>query len=295
MARSAPHPRVVMVDGVPMSASVAEAADPRAIVVALHGGATTSAYFDCPGHPELSLLRTAVERGFTVVALDRPGYGASAAYPDAMAHPDQRVALAFGAVERIAGPGPVFLLGHSMGCELAVRMALRAEPAVLGISLAGTGLRYQTGARDILKNASIDHRPRGLRDLLWQPERLYPGDVLGNGLSAGGTRYEADVVKTWASRDLPELAAQVTVPVQFLAGDHESVWESDADALADIAALFRAAPRVAVGEVADSGHNLSVGLTAPAYHHAVLSFADDCVVAHRAGGAGKTEVEVEAG
>ncbi|KWX24413.1 thioesterase [Mycolicibacterium wolinskyi] len=288
MARSAPHPRVVMVDGVPMSALVAEAADPRAVVVALHGGATTSAYFDCPGHPELSLLRAAVERGFTVVAVDRPGYGASAAYPDAMARPDQRVALAFGAVERIAGPGPVFVLGHSMGCELAVRMAVTGS--VLGVSLAGTGLRYRSGARDILKNAAVDHRPRGLRDLLWQPERLYPGDVLGNGLSAGGTLYEADVVKTWASHDFPELAAQVTVPVQFLAGDHENVWESDADALAKIAALFRAAPRVDVGEVAESGHNLSVGLTASTYHRRVLSFADECVA-----GSARTATEVEAG
>lgn len=282
-----------MVDGVPMSALVAEAADPRAVVVALHGGATTSAYFDCPGHPELSLLRTAVDRGFTVVALDRPGYGASAAYPDAMAHPDQRVALAFGAVERIAGTREVFLLGHSMGCELAVRMAVTGSG--LGVSLAGTGLRYQSGARDILKNAAVDHRPRGLRDLLWRPEHLYPGDVLGNGLSAGGTLYEADVVKTWASHDFPELAARVTVPVQFLAGDHESVWESGADALADIAALFRAAPRVAVGEVADSGHNLSVGLAAAAYHDRVLSFADECVAGDGTRGAGKTEVEVEAG
>ncbi|MGV0745943.1 alpha/beta fold hydrolase [Mycolicibacterium sp. XJ870] len=287
MTKSAPRPRVVMVDGVPMSALVAEAAEPRAVIVALHGGATTSAYFDCPGHPELSLLRTAVADGYSVVALDRPGYGASAPYPDAMASPDQRVALAFGAVERIAGTRDVFLLGHSMGCELAVRMAVDSD--VLGISLAGTGRQYQAGARDILKNASVDHRPRGLRDLLWEPAQLYPADVLGNGLSSAGTSYEADVVKTWASQDFPELAGQIGVPVQFLAGDHESVWESDADALAAIGAMFSVAPRVEVGEIADGGHNLSVGLTAVEYHRRVLSFVEAC-----AAPAG-TDVEVEAG
>lgn len=90
-ARSAPHPRVVLADGVPMSALVAEAPEPRAVVVALHGGATTSAYFDCPGHPELSLLHAGVAAGFTVVALDRPGYGASAPYPEAMARPEQPI------------------------------------------------------------------------------------------------------------------------------------------------------------------------------------------------------------
>lgn len=278
-----------MVDGVPMSALVAEAPDARAVIVALHGGATTSAYFDCPGHPELSLLRTAVANGFTVIALDRPGYGASAPYPHAMAQPEQRVALAFGAVERIAGGTEVFVLGHSMGCELAVRMAAdRTQP--LGISLAGTGRRYHSAAHEVLKGASLDHKPRGLRELLWEPARLYPADVLGNGLSSAGTSYEGDVVKTWASQDFPELAARITAPVQFIAGDHESVWESDPAALAEIAAMFSAAPQVDVGELADSGHNLSVGLTATAYHLRVLSFVEKCVAARA-----RTNMEVEAG
>ena len=58
-----PTPRVVIVDGVPMSGLVAEAEQPKAVVVALHGGATTAAYFDCPGHPELCLLRSAPRSG----------------------------------------------------------------------------------------------------------------------------------------------------------------------------------------------------------------------------------------
>ncbi|MCG7608956.1 MULTISPECIES: alpha/beta fold hydrolase [Mycobacterium] len=293
MSKTDPHPRVVMVDGIPMSALVAEAPDPRAIVVALHGGATTSAYFDCPGHPELSLLRLAVDHGYTVIALDRPGYGASAAYPDAMVHPDQRGALAFGAIQRIAGAGELFVLGHSMGCELALHLAVH-RPEVLGVSLAGTGRRYHPAAQQLLKDASPVNRPRGLRELLWEPARLYPSDVIGAGLSAGGTAYEGDVVKTWSRQEFPALAGQTKVPVQFLAGEFENVWESDAEALAEIAAMFTAAPRVQTGELAESGHNLSVGLSAASYHRAVLSFADECV-ADRGHETVKTDVEVEAG
>lgn len=284
-----------------MSALAAEAPEPRAVVVALHGGATTSAYFDCPGHPELSLLRAGVAAGFTVVALDRPGYGASAPYPEAMTRPEQRLALVFAALERIVGTQDLFLLGHSMGCELAVRMAtagdtMTAGARVVGISLAGTGRRYQSAARDILQDASIDHRPRGLRELLWEPARLYPADVLGSGLSAGGAAYEGDVVKTWSWQDFPQLAAQVEVPTQFIAGDHENVWEADADALAAIGAMFGAAPRVEVGVLPESGHNLSVGHTAAEYHQRVLSFAGECldIRATRATRTG-TDVEVEAG
>lgn len=297
MSKTAPHPRVVMVDGVPMSALVAEAPDPRAVVVALHGGATTSAYFDCPGHPELSLLHIAVSLGYTVIALDRPGYGASAAYPDAMARPEQRVALAFGAIQRIAGAADLFILGHSMGCELALHLAVQ-RPEVLGVSLAGTGRRYHPSAQELLKDASPVNRPRGLRELLWEPARLYPSDVIGAGLSAGGTAYEGDVIKTWSRQDFPALAGQTRVPVQFLAGEYEHVWESDRDALAGIGAMFTASPRVETGELADSGHNLSVGLTAEIYHRKVLSFAAECVDdrgREPVNDALDTEVEVEAG
>ncbi|KHO24055.1 thioesterase [Mycolicibacterium setense] len=297
MSTADPHPRVVMVDGVPMSALVAEAPDPRAVVVALHGGATTSAYFDCPGHPELSLLRSGVDHGFTVIALDRPGYGASAAYPDAMMRPDQRVALAVGAVQRIAGAAALFLMGHSMGCELALHLAV-ARPEAVGVSLAGTGRRYHPAAQQLLKDASPVNRPRGLRELLWEPARLYPPDVIGAGLSAGGTAYEGDVIKTWARQDFPALAGQTTVPVQFVAGEYENVWESDPDALAAIGALFTASPRVQTDELADSGHNLSLGLTAASYHRKVLAFAEQCMDDRNREPVKRTvntEVEVEAG
>jgi hypothetical protein len=48
-----PAPVVVDAGGVPMSARVAYADQPRGVVIALHGGASSSVYWDCPGHPEL--------------------------------------------------------------------------------------------------------------------------------------------------------------------------------------------------------------------------------------------------
>ena len=93
MTDSAATPFVVDVDGVPMSGLTAGPRDPRAVLVAVHGGATTAAYFDCPGHPRWSLVRTAAALGYTVVALDRPGYGSSAPFAERMQHPHQRVEL----------------------------------------------------------------------------------------------------------------------------------------------------------------------------------------------------------
>ena len=268
-----------------MSGLVAEAADPRAVVVAFHGGASTAAYFDCPGHPRLSLLRVGAALGYTVIALDRPGYGSSAPYADTMALPEQRVALAFGAVDKILGADSRqerFLLAHSAGCELAVRMAAsdRAERgALIGIALAGTGLEYADAAREILKAATPTRRPVGLRDLLWQPAHLYPAEVLtGITNSSTGAPYEAEMVNTWARQDFPALAAEVRVPVQFSVAEHERVWKSGPEALAQIAALFNAAPRFVINEQIGAGHNLSLSVNAAAYHMKVLSFVEECVV-----------------
>jgi pimeloyl-ACP methyl ester carboxylesterase len=280
-----PRPRVVIVDGVPMSALVAEAPRPRAVVLALHGGGTTAGYFDCPGHPALSLLRLGASLGFTVVALDRPGYGSSAPYPEACSQPEQRVRLAYAALDRIVGRWPAgagtFVVAHSSGCELALRMAADERGAeLLGIELAGTGRHFHPAARDVLQSANATHRPLGLAELLWHPTRLYPPDVLAGITKAiTGAPYEAAMVATWARADFPALAARVRVPVQFSVAEHERVWQSDPVALAEIGAMFCAAPRFVTSQQRGAGHNLSLGHTAAAYHLKVLSFADECVVA----------------
>jgi pimeloyl-ACP methyl ester carboxylesterase len=293
-----PRPRVVLVDGVPMSGLVAAAEDPKAVVVAFHGGASTAAYFDCPGHPDLSLLRTGAAQGYTMVALDRPGYGSSAPYPDAMALPEQRVALMYGAIDKMLGSNPrgagLVLLGHSAGCELAVRMAadeLAERANLIGLELAGTGVEYHPETAEILKTATATQRPTGLRDILWQPAELYPDDVLsGMTNSSGGALYEVEMTKSWPRQDFPALAARVRVPVQFTVAEHERVWRSDAETLAQIGAMFTSSSRFAINEQAGTGHNLSLSLRAAEYHTKVLSFVGECIAAQEG-----TSKELEAG
>lgn len=283
-----------------MSALVAEAPEPRAVVVAFHGGASTAAYFDCPGHPRLSLLRVGAAFGFTVVALDRPGYGASAPYPEAMKRPQQRVELAYGAIDKVLGSSPrgagLFLVGHSAGCELTVRMAAdeRSESLqLIGVELAGTGLQYDDDAQEILKTATPTQRPVGLRELLWQPAHLYPAEVLSGITNAStGALYEAMMTRDWPRQDFPALASHVRVPVQFTVAEHERVWRSDPAALADIAAMFTASPRFVINEQVGAGHNLSLSVNAAPYHLKVLSFVEECVTARERASA---EAELEAG
>jgi hypothetical protein len=60
------------------------------------------------------------------------------------------------------------------------------------------------------------------------------------------------------------------------------VWSWGPDALADIASLFTSSPRTLINEQPFSGHNLSLGFSARAYHLTVLSFAEECAVTREA-------------
>lgn len=136
--------------------------------------------------------------------------------------------------------------------------------------------------------AALQARQRGqragpeLRHIVWGPSGLYPaGGASSAGLSFPAPAYEVHDVKRWV-HDFPELAARVRIPLRYSLGDHERVWSSGPAALADIAAFFTAAPLVAVHEQAHAGHNLSLGLSAMAYHLTVLAFAEECAIARSA-------------
>ncbi|MYR06744.1 alpha/beta fold hydrolase [Gordonia sp. SID5947] len=266
-----------------MSGLIAAVPDPRAVIVAIHGGATTSAYFDCPGHPESSLLRLASAAGYTVLALDRPGYGTSRSHAADM-DAARRVDLTFGAItghlSGLSTGAGIFVMAHSVGCELAVRLAADESRGVglLGLELSGTGLEHPAPAREILGDHDRNAPPAGVRKLLWEPAALYPPDIPGGTALASRTPpFEGAMIRSWAREDFPALAPSVRIPVHFTAAEHERVWRTDAPALRDIAAIFSGAPRVVIDEVA-GGHNLSLGHLARAYHLHVLSFVESCIV-----------------
>jgi hypothetical protein len=89
------------------------------------------------------------------------------------------------------------------------------------------------------------------------------------------------MTKSWPRQDFPALAPHVRVPVQFSVAEHERVWRSDTDAMAQIAAMFGSSSRFVTNEQPDTGHNMSLSLNAAAYHGSVLSFVEECVVAQR--------------
>ncbi|MFD6856226.1 alpha/beta hydrolase [Rhodococcus sp. NPDC060090] len=273
--------RTVEVDGAQISALCSYVEQPRAVIVALHGGATTSRYFDLDGHPELSLLRTAAALGYTVLAIDRPGYADSFEYQERFDDPANRVDAAYGAVNALLeghsrGAG-VFLLAHSAGCDLGLRMA--ADPrgaSLLGVELAGTGTRKQREALEIIKQMRTTRNRGAIRDLLWHPEDTYPPEVRGGrSLTCITPRYEAVVAAEWP-KDFMHLAPDVCIPVRFTYAEHEKVWETDDALRSEIEEMFVESPRFVEHRQAGSGHNMSVGFAASEYHRGVVAFVEEC-------------------
>lgn len=260
--------------GTPVSVLVAPAERPRGVVFALHGGGSGKEYFDSPLEPSLSLLRLGPALGWTVVAPDRPGYvpgDGAGAMP-----PEQRTDLLYAVLDtalagRDRGAG-VLLLAHSMGCISAIRMAADPRGAeLLGLDFSGTGLHFSPAVHEA--TAAGDGRLGGssLGRLIWGHEELYPpGSRRAVRPATPGPASEGSDLAGWGE-ELPRLAARVRVPTRYVLAQHEAWWAPGPAALAEVAALFTAAPVVETAIEADAGHNTSLGWTARAFHLRVLA------------------------
>lgn len=268
------------VDGRPVSVLVAHADRPRGVVFALHGGASGKEYFDHPLDPSLSLLRLGPTLGFTVVAPDRPGYvpgDGAAALP-----PAERTDLLYAVLDTVLGGGDrgagVLVLAHSMGCISGIRMAADDRGGdLLGLSFSGTGLHWAPAVHRA--TAAGDGRLGGseLGRLIWGHEELYPpGSRRAVRPVVAGAVSEGTDIAGWGS-ELPWLAARVRVPTHYVLAEHETWWAPGREALAEVAALFTAAPVVETAIETGAGHNISLGRTARPHHLRVLAFAEDCI------------------
>jgi len=263
---------------------------PRALVLALHGGGMTAAYFHGRVHPDLSLLRLGRRLGFTVLALDRPGYGRSSAWLPQGQLLGEQADTVYGALDEFAarhatGAG-VLVVGHSYGLKLGLFLAAHPRgKELLGLDGSGAAYRYQPalhpGAADteLTADGSVAaYASRSPRELFWGSESLYPPGTFTPGMRpiAPVPQLEAYQSALWPEL-LPGVAAEVRVPFQFSVAEHEQWWQvTDADL-----ALFTAAPHLIVRRQPAAGHNISLGWAARSYHLNALAFAEQCLLRRR--------------
>nr|WP_329939995.1 alpha/beta fold hydrolase [Streptomyces sp. BE308] len=285
----APEPAVTGIeldaDGLTLSGLLARprTADPRAVVVALHGGGMRAGYFHGQADPATSLLSLAADCGYAALALDRPGYGRSAREaPDGVGLAGQadrlRAALAAYGREHPTGAG-FFLVGHSLGGKVALATAagwggdgLPGTEGLLGVDVSGVSDRWAVAPTRV---TGTDGRQR--HALHWGPPSLYPPDTfrLARPLIAPMPTIEATEAVEWPAT-YAGLAPSVRVPVRLTFAEHERWWHIDPPTLEAMAARL-GSPLVRTEHLADAGHNISLGLTARSYHLRVLAFLEECL------------------
>ncbi|MFI8829071.1 alpha/beta hydrolase [Streptomyces sp. NPDC053431] len=267
--------------GIPLSGLIAEPRHgrPRAVVVAVHGGGMRAGYFDSRARPGLSLLALGADLGYTVLAVDRPGYGSSAPWlPRGQSLEQQAATLHDGLADFAAGHDTgegFFLVAHSNGGKLALAAAAEERgDGLLGLDISGLGSRLAVRTDQLPgQNGHGDWRRH------WGSLRLYPPDAFRQGrhLVSPVPELEAQEGPLWPAM-YPAIAARVRIPVRFTFAEQEQWWLFDDDALA---ALRRplGAPTTVIAHQRDAGHNLSLGWAARTYHLKALGFLEDCLLA----------------
>lgn len=272
---------------------------PRATVVAVHGGGMRAGYFDGQADADLSLLTLGAALGFTVLALDRPGYGASAAQLPAGATLAEQSDVLVGALQAFAhrhtlGRGFV-LLGHSFGGKLALTTAARhsgvlaggvpagGAPAarVLAVDASGVGHRYGV---EPLERRRLHRRLEWERN--WGPLGLYPPGTFraAEAMVAPIPEREAAEIPLWPQM-FDALAPRITLPLRLTFAEHEGWWLHQESDLAEMTSKLTAAPLVRVERQLGAGHNISLGWAARSYHLRALAFFTECLQADHDTGA----------
>ncbi|MER7487215.1 alpha/beta hydrolase [Streptomyces sp. NPDC126497] len=271
--------------GIPLSGLLAEPRHgrPRAAVVCLHGGGMSAAYFDGQAHPDVSLLALGARLGYSVLALDRPGYGASAVTtPQGQTLAEQSATLSAAlrgfAADHDIGAG-MFLLAHSYGGKVALTMAAdMAEGELIGLDVSGCGNRH---AAEAARYAAAPGGRVGHR-LNWGPLHLYPPGTFRASASVVAPLPERERLEwsSWPER-YGRLAPRLRLPVRLTFAEHEAWWRHDDAAITDLTRSL-AVPHT-VDRLPGAGHNISLGWSARTYHLRALAFLEECLARHGTG------------
>jgi pimeloyl-ACP methyl ester carboxylesterase len=267
----------------------------RGLLVALHGGGSRAAYWDSPVDPGSSLVRLGPALGWQVLALDRPGYGASEPLAERRLRAADQVPLVESAVAQVREPGvPVVLVGHSLGGIVAIHAAASGRPAgLIALAVGGVPVRYTPEQTERMDRADTSEpylaRARGPRPdprNWFGPAGTWDERLLDHRRSLVGPTPSGEYLDAHqAPTLLPPLLSRITVPVQVAAAAHELTSAPGPEILQVTGAALTTAGVVETVLVEHSGHNLSLRGSARAYHLRVLAFAERARVAAALAGA----------
>lgn len=253
------------------------------LIVALHGGSYTSAYFDLPG---FSLLDRAAAAGVPIVALDRPCYGETTPLDpgtETIRNSAERLDAIIAALVGASPGRAVVLLGHSIGAAIALAIAARRPSWPLaGVAVSGMCLDSppEAGAAwaDLPDTVMVE-LPPALKDaVMFGPANSFDATMPGASHAADAPVPRAeliDIVLGW-----PAIAADIleniVVPVHYRLAEHDRLWIANADQVARFAASLSASPAADAALLPDTGHCTDFHHGGAALQSDQIAFARRC-------------------
>ena len=257
---------------------------PRALVIALHGGSYSSAYYDLRSGDRSSALQNFADLGYRVIALDRPGYGAAAdAGPVDCSFAAQADVLRT-AIAQLHDGLPAFLMGHSIGGMIAMTVAAGLVDAPLsGVMASSMGMVWRPGILEMWSSLISDAPqvavPNEARDQL-----MFVADLADPAVQreAGADLHpipaeELRGAVTW-HETMPAVAAEIRVPVLHVLPEHDGIWASDEHAQQQAAAALKGVDGATVVVQRGAGHSIDAHRAGWAHHLATAAFFETCAV-----------------
>ncbi|WP_077038321.1 alpha/beta fold hydrolase [Pelomonas sp. KK5] len=255
------------------------------LVVAIHGGTYTSAYFDIPG---CSLFERAAANGIPLLAPDRPGYAGSPSLPAAEMDIGGQARHLAGALEDAwrrhgAGTAGIVLIGHSIGAAIACEIAAAAEGLpLLGLAISGVGLRTPPEFGPMwaqLPDTPTVEMPAAVKDMvMFGPEGSFDPAVVraSDAADAAAPKVELlDIVGGWEHR-VHDVLGRIRVPVHYRQAEVDRLWVVDTGEVAGFALALAGAPRVDAEMMRGTGHCIDFHHVGRALQLQQLGFALQC-------------------
>ena len=257
------------------------------LVVALHGGTYTSAYFDLPGY---SLLDRAAALGIPILAVDRPGYQESPSLQGEDASIQGQARFLTEALQEAwerygRSTRGIVLIGHSIGAAIATSIAANpGQLPLLGLAISGVGLHtpeaFQQQFAATPDEPTMDF-PIAMKDhVMFGPEGSFHPAMPKASHPANGPALRREIIDintVWPA-EVRNIVQRVRVPVHYRQAQIDRLWIVDEQEVQQFAKAFTHSLRVDAAMVRDSGHCMDFHRISAALQVQQLGFALQCAV-----------------
>ena len=280
----------------------------RPLMVALHGGSYTSSYFTAGGAN--SALKIAERLGVPLIALDRPGYrdstplhpipkGSTFLQEEGRYLHESILPAIWRAYSSITDATTIVILAHSLASPSAIiAAALHARDAQPdyrydGLIMSGWGTlnaRPPEAASHMINTLTVNGRinwPLEHKDgpmfggtpeelaLRVAPEILALTADLDHSMSRGEIE---DGTFTWPGY-WRGYAKDVKCPIMYSMAEHDALWVTTKETVADFAGAFSESRRVESGVVLEAPHCMELSYWGVVWVARCVGFAGECAAA----------------